>query len=592
MDNLSCKEMQMLHTEVIQGDCLEVLRGMPDCSVDAIVTDPPSGINFMNLEFDSDRGGRDNWIAWLTEIMSEALRVIKPGGHALVWSFPRTAHWTATALENAGWEIRDGISSIKSLTPEIESFVSSLSEEQREAFLRILASQEPSCVLQVFGSGFPKSLSIDKAIDKMLGANRDVIGSYRVTGNALTPTSLKGGTYSVGAPNSPGGDILITAPATEEAKRFQGWGTALKPAIEIWWLCRRPLSEPTVASNVLRWGTGGIHVDACRVGTTQTITQAKKGMYGCGSTEKMRELGFRPYTVDNRNQEEKVNPPGRWPTNCVFSHSPGCLPRGEKKVKGCPHLGQKNPELVKQYGGGIFGGGLVTPSGGYANEDGTETVQDYLCEEGCPIKELDSQSEFSKGHKNKDSDGRMHANNKIYGEGKGWGRRDPDNSYDDAGSVSRFFPTFEPEIDVPFLYCAKASRSERDAGLDCLPLQSNMRVNAPRNSEDEKFASQFHNPHPTVKPLKLCSWLCRLITPPGGTVLDPFMGSGSIGCAAVLEGFNYIGIDKDGDYCEIARKRIEYWKNHKLPEKRKTVKPKTTVKESVDKENVPTLFEL
>jgi len=191
--------------ELMQGDCLEVMKGLADNSVDAIVTDPPAGIGFMSKEWDHDKGGREHWIAWMAEIAAECKRVLKPGGHALVWAIPRTSHWTATAWENAGLEVRDRIA-------------------------------------HVFGSGFPKSLDISKALDKVAG---------------------KLGTQSQGA-NYAGGDYAPRdktmrsdygykyTPATEAAAQWQGWGTALKPAMEDWWLLRKPISEKTVAANVLK----------------------------------------------------------------------------------------------------------------------------------------------------------------------------------------------------------------------------------------------------------------------------------------------------------------------------------------------------
>jgi hypothetical protein len=264
------------------GDCLDVLRTLEADSIDAIVTDPPGAVSFMGREWDSDRGGRAQWVAWLTERMSEALRVLKPGGHLLVWSLPRTSHWTAWALEDAGLEIRD-------------------------------------CILHLFGSGFPKSLDVSKAIDKRRDdsiaihrvtafvaaarsraglANRDIDNAFGFNGMAGHWTNTRGPQAAVptweqwqqlramigfgdemdaevwrlngrkGTPgeaweqrevighwDSPGrgtrsaeqkyglvndsGDV--TAPATEDAARWEGWGTALKPGQEMWWLARKPL---------------------------------------------------------------------------------------------------------------------------------------------------------------------------------------------------------------------------------------------------------------------------------------------------------------------------------------------------------------
>ena len=174
-----------MKTELIRGDCLVELKKLKNNSVDAVVTDPPAGISFMGKAWDSDKGGRDNWIKWMSEIASECNRILRPGGHALVWSIPRTSHWTGMAWENAGFEPRDVIA-------------------------------------HIFGSGFPKSLSIGKSINKLETAK---------------------GTFA-----------------------WEGYGTALKPAREDWWLLRKPLEKGlTIAENCLKWGVGGLNIDGCRV---------------------------------------------------------------------------------------------------------------------------------------------------------------------------------------------------------------------------------------------------------------------------------------------------------------------------------------
>jgi len=243
------------------GDNLEIMRDMDAESVDAVVTDPPAGIAFMGKDWDKDKGGRTEWVAWMTEVMGETLRLLKPGGHALVWALPRTSHWTAWALEEAGFEIRD-------------------------------------CVYHVFGSGFPKSHNISKAIDKMKGAER---------GSDYIPTN--GNVYGQGKAKAAGvdrtpGAILTHAPATPEAEQWDGWGTALKPAVECWWLVRKPFPG-TVAGNVLEWGTGGINVDGCRV-------EAVDENYEKNSN---RDNVKSHWGNSNGNTNVKANPQGRFPAN-------------------------------------------------------------------------------------------------------------------------------------------------------------------------------------------------------------------------------------------------------------------------------------
>ena len=368
---------------LILGDAREVLRTLLENSVDAIVTDPPAGISFTGKDWDGDKGGRDGWIKWLCEIMAEALRVLKPGGHALVWALPRTSHWTGMALEDAGFEIRD-------------------------------------CVYHVFGSGFPKSLNIGKAI--------------------LT---------------------------------WEGWGTGLKPAVECWWLCRKPLSEPTVAKNVLRWGTGAINIDQCRIGVD--------------------EVGSRPGNSDGRARRR--------------------LEFKMKEFGGRPALGRFPSHLI---------------------HDGSPEV----------LAEFEKAGERSEGH--------------YAGSSPGFqtGPRERDMSRDhysgDSGSAARFF------------YCAKASPSERNAGLGRAEkdrektfASSGLTCVNGEWVETNSTPRPRENHHPTVKPLALMTYLIKLITPPGGLVLDPFMGSGSTGVAAVRQDFRFLGVELNPEYLDIARRRIE-----------------------------------
>jgi site-specific DNA-methyltransferase (adenine-specific) len=297
--------------EIVNGDSLLVLQLLDDNSVDAIVTDPPYGLSFMGKKWDYDVPSEELW--------RQCFRVLKAGGHLLCFAGTRTQHRMAVRIEDAGFEIRDMIA-------------------------------------WVYGSGFPKSLDVSKAIDKAAGHWRGKAGEV-VSDNG----AMSGGNYE----RTPKGD-----PITAAAVAWQGWGTALKPALEPITVARKPLIG-TVAENALQHGTGAINVDGCRVGE-------------------------------------------RWPAN--FIH------------------------------------------------DGSEQVTDLL------------------------------------------------------GSAARFF------------YCAKASKRDRDEG----------------------------NHHPTVKPTDLMRYLCRLVTPPDGIVLDPFMGSGSTGKAAVLEGFRFIGIEREEEYCEIAKARIKH----------------------------------
>lgn len=418
---------------LIHGDCLEQLKTLPSDSVDSMVTDPPAGIAFMGKEWDEDKGGRKQWVAWMTDVMGEALRVLKPGAHGLVWALPRTSHWTATALEDAGFEVRD-------------------------------------VVTHLFGTGFPKSLDISKAMDKTAGAEREIVGkrpwsnAKMEAGHGISGLKQAGsfaGEYSAERVNVP-----ITAPATDAAKQWAGWGTALKPASEHWILVRKPISEKTVAANVLMWGVGGINIDGCRIeGVAPARTEG-----GVSNSTSALEGGVRTRTAYSTHTQ------GRFPANLVLSHSEHCI--------------------------------------------------DDQCDIECAIKALDGQSLAGGMHsagKARIGGAKQTKDGALFGIGNhnGNGTR-----IGDSGGASRFF------------YVAKASKTDKGEG----------------------------NTHPTVKSTALMRYLCRMITPPGGAVLDPFTGSGSTGVAAITEGFLFIGIEKENEYASIAETRIGEAHNNTVTE--------------------------
>jgi hypothetical protein len=383
--------------ELKLGDCLEKLKDIPNCSVDSIVTDPPAGIFFMGKDWDKDKGGRDAWISWMTEVAKECFRVLKPGGHALVWAIPRTSHWTGFAWEQAGWEPRDKI-------------------------------------YHAFGTGFPKNHDISKAIDKAAGAEREVVGTAENYGASKASDGKQAyGDYA--------GEWNITTPATNDAKEWQGWGTALKPAVEEWWLFRKPLSEKTIAENVLKWGTGGLNIDGCRIGT--------EGGTAKGNPPKNESNGIYGDGINGACEILDIGK-GRWPAQLTH--------------------------------------------------DGSEEIIELLSD------------------------------------------------------ASRFF------------YCTKANKRDRDEGCEGLESRkSGMSNGAQINGEGYDKGQDIglnrvisrRNHHPTVKPTNLMVYLCKLITPPKGLILDPFMGSGSTGKAAIREGFRFIGIEQNPEYLEISRCRIE-----------------------------------
>ena len=419
--------------KILEGDCVEVMRGMDDESIDAIVTDPPYGLGFMGKAWDDLPPG----LEWA----EECLRVLKPGGHLLAFGGSRTYHRLAVAVEDAGFEVRDQM-------------------------------------MWLYGSGFPKSLDVSKAIDKAAGQQGEIVRQYE-TGIGVTMNGGRGQWR---------GTITHRAPASADAKKWSGWGTALKPAHEPIVVARKPLVG-TVAENVLRFGTGALNVDGCRIGIADGDRPSAGHRTATFGTQETESGG------DGSGGWAAAS--GRWPANLILDEEAGRL-------------------VDEQSGEG---------------KDGV-AVQRNLPESG-------SQS----GHVRV----------------KAATQRASDVGYGGSGGASRFF------------YCAKAGKAERNAGLDDFDdraqrnaYSSGLDGPRPHTSQDYKFVPKnVRNHHPTVKPISLMAYLVRLVTPPNGTVLDPFLGSGTTGCAAVLEGFDFIGIEREPDYIAIAQARIAWWEKHK-----------------------------
>jgi DNA modification methylase len=381
---------EMNNYKIHIGSNLDILPTLADCSVDSIVTDPPYELGFMGKSWDA------SGIAYSVNLWRECLRVLKPGGHLLAFSGSRTYHRMTCAIEDAGFEIRDQM-------------------------------------LWVYGSGFPKSHNISKALNKAAGVQYETkpaegVGFMKADGaNGYNPTINQ---------------MIQVGESSSAAKQWEGWGTALKPAHEPLCLARKPI-EGTVADNVLKWGVGGLNIDGCRVGEGT----------------------------------------GRFPANLMHDGS---------------------QEVIDLFPSNA--GAAAPVKAGYSGES-NGIYHDYA-------QRGDNGATF----------------------------------YGDKGSAARFF------------YCPKASKADRDdgcEGLEVRKVRSNLNT---KNGEGERLDGQptaeRKNFHPTVKPTELMRYLCRLITPPGGLVLDPFMGSGSTGKAAILEGFSFVGIELSEEYVEIAKRRI------------------------------------
>jgi site-specific DNA-methyltransferase (adenine-specific) len=457
------------------GDCIEQMKTLGADSVDAIVTDPPYGLEFMGKDWDAPWKGKasrefndvepgtlggftklpnhtrvnnvkcqtcDKWKfssnpcicetptfpnarlyaasafqTWTEQWAREALRVLKPGGHLLAFGGTRMYHRLAAGIEDAGFEIRDTL-------------------------------------MWLYGSGFPKSLDVSKAIDKAAGAERERVpysggiasGQANYGGAGTTHTGTKVGDNAI----------------SEAAKKWQGWGTALKPAVEPIVLARKPLIGK-VAANVLTHGTGALNIDASRIGTDgenfdnlrgRPITKLSTQRAG----EDHKEYKERVFSSPGQQAAlEKLKNLGRWPANILLDEEAAAMLDEQSGVQKDGVAVRRNGSAVKNtvYGGGIGSYPVGTPDLGHGG----------------------------------------------------------------GGGASRFF------------YVAKASRSERNAGLE-------------------------RNIHPTVKPVALMKYLIRLVVPKGGVVLDPFLGSGTTAVAAIEEGVEWIGCEREPEYLEIIKARV------------------------------------
>jgi len=520
---------------IINNDNIQALKELEDNSIDSVVTDPPYGLSFMGKKWDYDVPSKELWL--------EVFRVLKPGGHLLSFGGSRTYHRLAVGIEDAGFEIRDQI-------------------------------------MWVYGSGFPKSHNIGKAVDKLQGNSK-----------------------------------------------WEGWGTALKPAHEPIVLARKPLSEKTVAENVLKWGTGGINIDECRVEANEEITERVSKGGNKNKSNAMNELkeviyqgnvlGRFPANFIHDGSDEVVdmfpNSKSNWKNKDIHkgdlgisnnfgasgitgnhyddtgsasrffktcndtkkntiwedseialkpAHEPIILarkPLGEKtvaknvlkwgtgginiddsRVKTDEKLGRQQYSKTSALKCSNYEDKFFDPSRGLGRfpanfiHDGSDEVVDMF-------PDTKSQGHWSK---TKTTGFGKFGNGKS--EYQGVGKKDKGQ-----GSASRFF------------YCAKASKSERNAGLDGFEKRFTKTMNdgiGGREHNEKQPTAYNSNHHPTVKPIALMKYLCRLITPKNGVVLDPFMGSGTTGIACKLEGFEFVGIELDKEYFEIAKARIKNYK--------------------------------
>jgi site-specific DNA-methyltransferase (adenine-specific) len=464
-----CSEPRLL-----VGDCLDRLPELTANFADAMVTDPPSGRNFGDNPWDCfgpERNGSAtadalaSYRKFLTRVFSEASRVLKPGAFAVVWAFPRTSHHTAVALEDAGFEVRD-------------------------------------VVHHLFATGSPKSRCPGEWVDRSPTADAKEWGCWTATarrahkmsrpaladalGHGVTAQQIAAWERGADLP-SPRERMRLTKVlghdgyVTAAAQDWEGFGTALKPAVEHWVLARKPLEDGDLGQNALHWGTGALHIDAVRTAPDGT-----------------------------------VDPSGRWPTNLIMTHAPDCEIVSHRKVKTSV---ASNRARESGASGGAQGwgrgreigrGDVITPS--------METVPVWDCEEGCPVRLIETQS--------------------------------------DRDGTSRYFPALRPEPDGTIEDLIKF---------------------VPKTAPREHPIVASGLPHPTTKSLPLMRWLVRLVTPPSGRVLDPFLGSGATAEAAMIEGFDWVGCEIcDGsvdpatgrarpDYVSLVLARIERFRRGESP---------------------------
>lgn len=430
---------------VFHGDCREVLKSQPDCSVDSIVTDPPYELGFMGKKWDA------TGIAYDVTVWFECLRVLKPGGHVLAFGGSRTWHRLAVAIEDAGFELRDSIA-------------------------------------WLYGSGFPKSMDVSKAIDKALGAEREVVTETVVDIFGEHEERKEKPAFGIGqngaafSGHAEGAMARETLPATLEAEKWQGWGTALKPAFEPIVVGRKPLVG-TVAENVLEWGVGGLNIDGSRIGTEQTITQPRGKRQGTNLAGGSFGGNAGGYNFSD-DFEPRINQ-GRWPANVI--------------------LDEHTAELLDQQSGVSVSKVASRGDVNFGNFAGYAENEAIVKDETATIR----------GH-------------------------------NDSGGASRFF------------YVAKASKRDRNEGLDRLDEIAAQRTHSGGEDTRGRPLPLNRNFHPTVKPTQLMRYLIKLVTPPGGTVLDPFTGSGSTGKAAILDGFGFVGAELTEEYLPIIEGRLKW----------------------------------
>jgi site-specific DNA-methyltransferase (adenine-specific) len=507
------------------ADVLTKLRELADESIDAIFCDPPYGLGpkqptgeelvaYITGAGDLDTGGDfmgHGWSIPAVAVWREALRVLKPGGWLMAFGGSRTFDLIALGIRVAGFEIKDTLE-------------------------------------WIYSKAMPKPLGTsDRFIDAHFGAEREVIGSRVLTGNAAMSTQEKGGTYGIQVGTVPAKAVDVKGPATPEAKRYAAHGQALKPGHEPIILARKPLIG-TIAENLLLHDVCALNIGACRLAGGKAVPAS------LGSHTGLTSYGSRAGRKGRSLDDDAFNPAlGRWPSNVLFSHDEACRAVGTKKIKANPpwyeHDGKPSTFL---------GSSGATSTTRHADADGAEEVEVFECVDGCPVRALDEQTGTLHTH-----GGQVRADMASMGYGGGSGSaREVRPS---TGGASRFF------------YCAKVGTAERELGCEHLPVRDRNEVYGDGLNTDTKLRTEeqiesgeverdgVRNIGPCLKPIKTTTWLASLTLPPPRpeptrTMLVLYAGTCSEMIGAVRAGWDrVIGIERDPVFVEIGEARLQRW---------------------------------
>lgn len=673
--------------KLIQGDCLEVLKTLEPDSIDSLVTDPPAGISFMGKEWDHHKGGRKEWCAWMESVMRECIRVMKPGAHGLVWALPRTSHWTATALEDAGFRIVDRIQHVfgsgfpkstnvgkqaykagilcQCVANETKTAETELSEvrdrdstegtqgaEQAEVLLdevrrcceglesKVCCSPTGDCTQRpcrmdgeesgerVREDERKEQPSVDgRSLRRASEGLRDdsqscsskgqterlCVGAYSSDGEEAESGTIAEGSCASHRPQSAeqssqqsnallgSQDALGGSPQSGLhcrkcgllSKEAEGFGSHLKPATEDWWLIQKPREKGlTIAANVLKWGTGALNIDSGRIPTTDKL-QKLHGSFTFSAGEGADAVGKKIDYIESGL--------GRFPSHLILDEEAGkMLDAQSGTLKTGAHTGRRSG--VGYHGGdGTRAGSFLRPAneGGAsrffycakvsasernAGLDRSELVWNQgVWENAVLLSSMESASQLAKGI----SDTLMqHLESKSWSTdlyGQSISEQYPQGFKSIIETVLKLITELRTSnsslhsntkesilvalkmIEASGLSLVDAVAFSKKLNLATISDQTALLLSASNAllCELEKIrrfvvSGNFHS---TVKPQKLMRYLCKLITPPGGTILDPFMGSGSTGLAAKSEGFEFVGIEREPEYFEIANARVGTSKN-------------------------------